>query len=199
MSLETERAVSSGAKNFAALAPPLAPGWSVGSLIAFTALMATAFALPDILASLSRDDDLTRNTVRVSLVFYALAEGLALAHGSVRLVRLWWTLGWLGYLMHLLVAFPIYHHRSHAEAVEHVREAAGVGRGIYVSHFFTVLWTLTWRAWLGAEVARAVARLEPGPPPWLHGLHRLRHGRLRIRAIRWAGVLMCSRCSRPCG
>lgn len=114
----------------------------LASIAGFAAFMAAAFALPLLLHSPTLDDDWTRNTVRVSLVFYALAEGFALARRSARLVRVWWTLGWLGYVIHLWVAFQVYHHGSHAEAVEHVRSAAGVGAGIYVSHVFTLVWTL---------------------------------------------------------
>jgi hypothetical protein len=111
---------------------------AIASVIVFGLLMAAVFALP----TNNRDDAWTRNTVRVSLVFYALAEGAALAGRVPALVRLWWSLGWLGYLIHLWVAFQVYHHGSHAEAVEHVREAAGIGSGIFVSHFFTLVWTL---------------------------------------------------------
>jgi hypothetical protein len=158
------------------------------SVLAFAVLIAAAFAMP----AESRDDAWTRNTVRVSLVFYFLAEGAALAGWVPALVRVWWTLGWLGYAIHLWVAFQVYHHGSHAEAVEHVREAAGIGSGIFVSHFFTLVWTL--------DVA---ARwLTPGWraqwPPWAF---RLLHGFMAFIVfcatvvyetglIRWAGLAM---------
>jgi hypothetical protein len=188
MSSETARAVPGAADNSARLAPP--SRWVLVSLIAFAALMAAAFAIPNARGSTSIDDDWTRNTVRVSLVFYALAEGFALARRLPGLVRLWWTLGWLGYVIHLWVAFQIYHHGSHAEAVEHVREAAGVGAGIFVSHFFTLVWTLDVAAcWL----APAWRARWPG---WAFGLI---HGFMAFIVfcatviyetgpIRWAGV-----------
>lgn len=188
MGLEPASAMSPTAENAARGPSSSSLSWAILSVLAFVALMAGAFAIP----AEARDDAWTRNTVRVSLVFYVLAEGAALAGWVPALVRLWWTLGWLGYVIHLWVAFQIYHHGSHAEAVEHVREAAGIGSGIFVSHFFTLVWTL--------DVA---ARwLTPGWraqwPTWALGLL---HGFMAFIVfcatvvyetgpIRWAGVGM---------
>lgn len=190
MSSETVRAVP-GADNSARLAPPSSPTWTFLSVIAFTALMVAGLSIPYAVDSSSLDDDWTRNTVRVSLVFYALAEGCAVARWAPGLVRLWWTLGWLGYVIHLWVAFQVYHHGSHAEAVEHVREAAGIGAGIYVSHLFTLMWTLDvatrwltparradWPAWVHALIRGFMAFIvfcatvvyESGPIRWLGAL-----------------------------
>ena len=87
-------------------------------------------------------DFLIRGTVRVALLFYAMAVSLLLwPAGSWWLARVCWTLAWGAYLVHLAMAFHHYHHWSHAHAVEHTRAVSGVGEGIYVSHLFTLLWT----------------------------------------------------------
>ena len=48
----------------------------------------------------------------------------------------------VAYIVHLYIAFRIYHHGSHAEAVQHTEDVTGFGPGIYVSHFFTLVWTI---------------------------------------------------------
>lgn len=164
-------------------------------------LMAAVWSAPFLLDSPTRDDDLTRNTVRVSLVFYALAAALMLRlrpdewrpdHPGFRLARLVWTLAWAGYIVHLYAAFRYYHHGSHAAAVEHTRRASGVGEAIYVSHLFTLLWTADVAyAWLFP--ARYATR-----PPWVgRTLHAFMafivfNGMVVFETgpIRWAGVLL---------
>jgi hypothetical protein len=69
------------------------------------------------------------------------------ATGRGQLARWCWTLAWSAYLVHLAMAFHHYHHWSHADAVEHTRAVSGVGEGIYVSHLFTLLWTLDVACW----------------------------------------------------
>jgi hypothetical protein len=171
--------------------------WLPGFAVAFLLLLAAALAIPYALASTNLADDLTRSTVRVSLVFYAAAVCLLLVRRSgdvelLRLARLEWTLAWAAYIVHLIVAFQLYHHGSHAEAVEHVREAAGIGAGIYVSHFFTFVWTLDLAQWWLAP------KRHESRSPWIG---RLLHGFMAFvvfnamivfetGAIRWAGVVM---------
>src|SRR5260370_21986265 len=75
-------------------------------------------------------------------------------------VRVCWSVAWVGYLIHLGMAFHHYHHWSHAEAMLHTKERSGFGEGIFASHLFTVFWTAdvlarwfapSWRrpCWLG--------------------------------------------------
>jgi hypothetical protein len=85
------------------------------------------------------------------------------------------------------MAFHYYHDWSHAHAVEHTRSVSGVGTGIYVSHFFTIVWTADvvywwlrpWRyatrpAWVGRAshgfmlfvIFNATVIYETGPIRW---------------------------------
>lgn len=146
-------------------------------------------------------DHLIRNTVRLSLLYYAAAATSMLllrpdewTAGTLRggLARSCWSLAWLAYLVHLAMAFHHYHGWSHAHAMEHTREVSGVGEGIFVSHLFTLLWSadvLFW--WLHAQ--RYAAR-----PRWID---RLLHAFMvfvifngtvvyETGLIRWAGLLM---------
>jgi hypothetical protein len=115
--------------------------------------------------STSAGDDLTRNTVRLALAYYALAAGVMLllqpsewtGQGRGRLARICWTLAWAAYLVHLAMAFHFYHHWSHTDAIRHTREVSGFGEGIYVSHLFTLLWGVdvaTWWLWPKAYATR---------------------------------------------
>jgi hypothetical protein len=96
-----------------------------------------------------------RATIRVALLYYTLAVTLMsrlrppewAATGRGQLTRWCWTLAWAAYLIHLAMAFHHYHHWSHADAVAHTRAVSGVGAGIYVSHLFTLLWTLDVAFW----------------------------------------------------
>jgi hypothetical protein len=163
----------------------------------FVLLLAAALALPYAVSSGDLADALTRSTVRVSLVFYAVAVCLLLVRRPgddylLRVARLEWTLGWIAYLIHLLVAFQIYHHGSHAEAVEHVRAASGFGPGIFVSHFFTLVWTLDVAQWW-LRPGRHAAR-----PAWVGGLLHAFMAFIVFNAmivfetgaIRWVGVVL---------
>jgi hypothetical protein len=130
--------------------------WAAISGLIWLALLAVILAAPTALQSPTPGDDLTRNTVRLALLYYAAAASLMLllrpeewsAHsGRGWLARWCWTLAWAAYLIHLAMAFHHYHDWSHAAAVEHTREVSGVGEGIYVSHLFTLLWTLDVAFW----------------------------------------------------
>jgi hypothetical protein len=172
----------------------------VGVVAAWAALLAGTLALPDLTGSPTRGDDLTRGTVRLALACYAAAAVLMLrlrpeewpAAGRGRLARWCWTLGWLAYLVHLGMAFHHYHGWSHAHAVEHTRQVSGVGEGIYLSHLFTLAWTVdvAWW-WLGP-------RRYAGRPRWVgYALHSFMVFIIfnatvvyESGLIRWAGLAM---------
>ena len=119
----------------------LVAGWSVAMIGVLTA--------PHLLGSAWPGDDLTRGTVRVALLFYAIAATLMLlldsrewqADGRGQVARVAWALAWAAYLVHLGMAFHHYHGWSHDAAIEHTRSVSGFGEGIYFSHLFTLLWT----------------------------------------------------------
>jgi hypothetical protein len=163
-------------------------------LLAIAAVAATGL-------SANPDDDLIRNTVRLSLLYYAPAVSLmvvlhpgdwAALSPRGRLARWCWTLAWAAYLIQVGLAFHYAHHWSHAHAVEVTRQRSGVGEGIYVSHLFTLLWTADVLAWW----------LRPGwyatRNPWfgrlLHGfmLFVIFNGTIVFEEglIRWAGVVL---------
>jgi hypothetical protein len=137
-------------------------------------------------------DDLTRHTVRVSLVYYALACGLMLSGREGRTARLCWTLALAAFLVHLWFAFVWWHGGSHAAAVEHTRVRSGVGEGIWASHLFTLLWTLDVLWWWASPASRRAR------PAWVG---RTLHAYLAFITfngtvvyetglIRWAGLAM---------
>jgi hypothetical protein len=167
--------------------------------LVWLALLAAVLSWPYLTQSPTLGEDLTRNTVRVSLLFYAAAAVLILrlrpadwiaSTGPGGLARWLWTLAWAAYLVHLGMAFHHYHRWSHAAAMKHVRDSSGVGEGIYVSHLFTLLWSadVVWW-WLRP-------RRYAGRPPWvgwaLHGfmLFVIFNGTVVYEGglIRWAGV-----------
>jgi hypothetical protein len=126
--------------------------------ILWVLLLIALFAQPALNAADEQTaaDLLTRNTVRLSLLYYVVALTLmtVLAREAWRaenpggfLTRWCWTLAWAAFAIHVGVAIQIYHHGSHAEAVQHTRDASGFGPGIYVSHLFTLLWTIDVTAW----------------------------------------------------
>jgi hypothetical protein len=89
------------------------------------------------------------------------------------------------------MAFHYYHHWSHADAVRHTEVVAHFGAGIYVSHFFTLVWTLDVLLWWLRPAAYAARS------PWVG---RLLHGFMVFvifnatvvyeeGAIRWAGAV----------
>jgi hypothetical protein len=110
----------------------------------------SAFAVaPAFLDAERWGDDLVRQSVRLSLLYYGIAAALMLTLRSgdwsplIRracLARGFWCAAYAAYLIHLAMAFHYYHHWSHADAVDHTREVAGVGEGIYMSHLFTLCW-----------------------------------------------------------
>jgi hypothetical protein len=146
-------------------------------------------------------DDLTRNTIRLALLYYAAAATLMLllrpaewqiTSGRGRLARWYWTLAWATFLVHVSMAFHHYHHWSHADAVQHTRNVSGFGEGIFFSHLFTLLWTADVVFWWWRPERYALRS------PWLG---RLLHGFMAFIIfcatvvyaegfIRWAGALL---------
>jgi hypothetical protein len=121
--------------------------------------MAAIFLAPRLFPTADPGDDLTRHTVRVSLLFWLPAVWLMLGLDAAawrantiagKAARLCWTLAWLAYLIHLTMAMHYFHGWSHADAMEHVQRVSGFGPGIFFSHLFTFLWTadVAWW-WLG--------------------------------------------------
>jgi hypothetical protein len=173
----------------------------LGFLLLWTVLLGLVLILPSVLESPSLANDLTRNTVRLALVYYAVAVTLMLSLSKsawassanrVSWARWSWTLAWLTFLVHLYVAFRYYHHGSHEAAVRHTEEVSGFGPGIYFSHLFTVLWTADVVYWWPCP--ERYARRSP----WID---RLLHGYMffivfnsmvvfETGLIRWAGLLL---------
>ena len=111
-------------------------------------------------------DVLTRNTVRLSLAWYAAAlltmlrlrsRDWSAATSLGRVARWCWTWGIVCFLVHLAMAFHYYHHWSHAHAFEHTRRVGGVGEGIYFSYLFTWIWIAD-AAWWWARPRQFAAR-----------------------------------------
>ena len=150
--------------------------WSVPLVcLLWLTLMAAALIEPSLAGAADPGDALTRNTVRVALAYYAAAAALMLvlrpaewaaASWRGRLARGCWTLAWAAYLVHLAMAFHHVDHWSHARAVARTHARTGFGEGIYLSHLFTLLWTLD-VAWWWLRPAGYADR-----PAWAHrGLH----------------------------
>jgi hypothetical protein len=146
-------------------------------------------------------DELIRNTVRLSLLFYAAAALLMMwlrpdewdatsARGKV--ARDAWSLAWLAYVVHVLFAMKFAHHWSHAHAVQHTQERSGFGEGIYVSHFFSLVWTLDVLWWWLRP--KGYARRSPWFDRVLHAFMAfiVFTGTVVFESgfIRWAGVVM---------
>jgi hypothetical protein len=117
-------------------------------------LIAVAIVGPPLAGSAQLAEDWTRQTVRVALAYYAVAAFvmLGLSRGDWagprgQTVRLTWSLAWAAYIVHLGFAAE-YHGYSHAAAIEHTAQrTGGYGHGIFVSHLFTLIWTLDLLWW----------------------------------------------------
>jgi hypothetical protein len=180
---------------------PRAAVVGAATLVVWLALLSLVICVPYLSGSPTLGDDLTRYTVRLALVYYALAVGLMLrlapserpaSSGRGRLARWCWTLAWATYLIHLGMAFHHYHHWSHSDAVAHTEEVSGFGPGIWFSHLFTLVWTVD-VAWWWLLPARHAER-----SPWWD---RLLHGYMAFiifnatvvyedGPIRWAGLAL---------
>jgi hypothetical protein len=133
------------------------------AVAAWALLLVGVLVAPRVLSRPDPGDDLIRNTIRLSLAFYAVAVGLMLflqpgewaGNGRGGFVRCCWSLAWVTYLVHLGMAFHYYHGWSHADAIRHTEEVSGFGPGIYASHLFTLLWTLDVLWWWRRPVTYA--------------------------------------------
>jgi hypothetical protein len=191
--------------------PLVAPGtrkaasWAKRALLLLplgcVTLLAGVFLAPRLQPSSDPGDDFTRNTVRVSLLFWFAAVWLMLGLATTdrrtativgKAARLCWTLAWLVYLLHLAMAMHFYHGWSHADAVRHVHDVSGFGRGIFFSHLFTLLWSAD-VAWWWLDRAAYACRWV-----WIdRGLHAYMvfivfNATVIYESgfIRWAGVVM---------
>jgi hypothetical protein len=125
--------------------------WSLLLIISlWAALLLAALLVPLLGGAADPGDALTRNTVRLALLYYAAALTLLLRRRpadwaadtpAVRLARCCWTLAWAAFLVHLGMALHHVDGWSHAAAVERTRQRTGFGEGVYVSHLFTLVWT----------------------------------------------------------
>jgi hypothetical protein len=145
-------------------------------------------------------DALTRNTVRLSLAWYAAAVGLMLflepADWPVGTTRGWaarwcWTWGLICFLVHLAMAFHYFHHWSHADAFERTRQVSGVGEGIYVSYLFTLLWCADVAYWWLAPQRYAARSAWIDRTLHAFMLFIVLNGTVVFESgpIRWAGLL----------
>jgi hypothetical protein len=134
-------------------------------VILWALMLAAVLAWPDLANVSDPGDSLTRNTVRLALLWYGIAALLMLLlrpdewdplSSRARVTRCCWTLACMAYLIHVGFAFHYHHGWSHARAIEHVRTVSGVGEGLYVSYLFTVLWVgdVLWWWFLPASYAR---------------------------------------------
>lgn len=134
-------------------------------------------------------EDRTRATARIAVGWYGLSAALMLLRRPARGA---WTAGAVSFVVHVAVAFHDYFAWSHEQAVEHTRQVAGWGEGVFVSYLFTLAWAgdaLWW--WV------APASYE-GRPRWLTvGLHTflafiMFNGTVAYESgpIRWTGLAL---------
>lgn len=170
------------------------------AVVVWSAALVGVLAAPFLGHSSDLGDNLIRNTIRLALAYYAAGVGLMLflgpaewaASGRGVLARWCWTLAWATYVIHVGMAFHFYHGWSHADAVRHTEEVSSFGRGIYVSHLFTLLWTADVACWWLRPDAYA------SRPPWIgRALHAFMafivfNGTVVYETgpIRWAGLVM---------
>jgi hypothetical protein len=109
-------------------------------------ILAGILIAPDFVPLSDRGDFLIRNTVRLALVYWAIAVALMIRSLSST-ARLAWTLGCATYLVHVALAFDYAHHWSHHEAFRHVEAVSGYGEGIFVSYLFTLVWAADVLSW----------------------------------------------------
>jgi len=151
-------------------------------------LMAAVLAAPSLFALEQPGDFLIRNTVRVSLIYWAVAVVLMMRRDPF--ARVYWSLACAAYIVHVVVSFEHVHRWSHAAAFAHVKAASGYGEGIFVSYFFTLLWCVDALFWW---VAPRRYETRPAWVCWsIHGfmLFIIINGTVIFEngAIRWISV-----------
>jgi hypothetical protein len=168
---------------------------AVWALLVFGVLVS-----PWLFARVEPGDDLVRNTIRLALAFYAAAVGLMLflrpaewsGAGRGGLARCCWSLAWAAYVIHVGLAFHFYHGWSHADAVRHTEKVSGFGPGIYISHTFTLLWTVDVVWWWVRPLAYASRPVCIGRTLHTFMAFIAFNGTVVYEAgpIRWAGVTL---------
>lgn len=114
---------------------------------------------------------LTRATIWLALAGYAAAAVFLLRTGSWNSARLWWTIGCLAYVAHVVCAFHFSYDWSHATGLsETARQTEALtgrrsGAGLYVNYFFTLVWAGDVVYWWRAGLQRYRER-----PAAIHGL-----------------------------
>lgn len=169
---------------------------AIGGAVALAATLGlTRLAATDVA------DALTRNTVRLSLAWYAAAlfmmmrmqrDDWAVSTRLGQLARWCWTWGVVVFLVHLAMAFHYFHGWSHAHAFETTRQASGVGEGVFVSYFFTLWWTSDAAVWWAAPRWYADRPAWIGRTLHLFMLFIVFNGMVVFESgpIRWAGVVL---------
>jgi hypothetical protein len=103
-------------------------------------LVAAAFATPSLVPDADPADLVTRQTARVAVLFWGVAA-VALLLRRRDFGRAAWTVGAGTFLIHVATAFDRVHGWSHSAAYRSVEAVSGFGWGVFVSYFFTILWT----------------------------------------------------------
>lgn len=154
-------------------------------------LVGVVFSGPAVVPVASADDFLTRQTARVAVLFWAVAEA-ALLLGRAQPARAAWVVGAATFLVHVATAFDRVHGWSHAAAFRHVQEVSGFGPGIFVSYMFSLVWVADAGWWCAAP--RSYDRRATGLDWAIHGFLAfvVFNGTVVYEAgfIRWAGVVL---------
>jgi hypothetical protein len=171
------------------------------AILLWAALLTLVLVLPSLTDSPTRGDDLTRNTVRLALLYYAAALTLMMRlrphewlarSGPGRLARWCWTLAWAAFVVHVAMAFHYAHHWSHVEAVRHTQDVSGVGEGVYVSYLFVLVWSADVAAWWWRPMW--YARRAPWLGRALHGFMLFVVFNATVvfetGVVRWAGLAL---------
>lgn len=140
---------------------------------------------------------LTRWTVRLALAGYVTALVLRLHRRPG--ARLAWTFGFACFVVHVLVAFHVYHGWSHAHAYEETArrtlETTGFafGGGLYLNYLFALVWAvdLAWW-WCAARGYESRSRFVEGVVQGFFAFIALNATLVfGVGTIRWVGGLAC--------
>lgn len=84
----------------------------------------------------------TVQTARAAMVVYVVALWFRIGTRprDFAVARSIWTIGWIVFVVHVAVAFDVYHDWSHVDAVQRTRQQSGFGEGVFVSYLFTLVW-----------------------------------------------------------
>ena len=114
---------------------------------------------------------LVTGPVRIAALFYAARVLADVADvGSLRLRRVFWTLGLAFFVLHVAAAFQLVHHWSHEAAwqatADRTAEIVGwhSGAGLWANYVFTAVWladVVAWW-WMGPATPRRFPGLQLG-------------------------------------